>query len=262
VEDTLSNIPVNANNLSIDPLTVLGGEETNNAGNVDWLANTVMWRPCSGVNVNLVVVHLLSSWNVLLADSVVHVGLDTTWGNAVDSDLLVTSIDGHASDEGLDGTLGGRVHSVLWNTLGLTSDRSHEDDTAANLEVLVCLPGNEELTSSVDVENAIKFLWCHILEMSKGDDAGVGADDVEFAEVGLGLLEHRHDLVDVGNVGLDGNGLAAHLDDLVYNRLSSLSAVGVVDNNIGTTSGKVKSHCLSDTTAGTSDEGDLALQAP
>jgi len=253
---------VNANDLSVDPFTILGGEETNNAGNVNGLTDTIVWRPRSGVNINLVVVHLLSSWNVLLANGVVHVGLDTTWGNAVDSDLLVTSIDGHASDEGLNGTLGCRIDSVLWNTLGLASDGSHQDDTATNLEVLVCFPSNEELTSSVDVENAVELLWCDVLEMTEGDDARVRANNVEFSEVSLSLLEHSNGLVDVGNVGLDGNGLAAHLDNFVNNELSSLSAVGIVDNNISSTSGKVESHSLSNTTAGTGNKGDLALQAP
>jgi hypothetical protein len=83
---------VNADDLSVDPLAVLGGEEANNAGNVHGLSNTVVWGPCCGVNIDLVVAHLLTSGNVLLAHGVVHVSLDTTWSNAVDSDLLVTSI--------------------------------------------------------------------------------------------------------------------------------------------------------------------------
>jgi hypothetical protein len=244
----VSNLPVNANDLSVDPLAVLGGEEANNTGNVDGLANTVVWRPCSGVNINLVVAHLLSSWNVLLANSVVHVGLDSTWGNAVDSDLLVTSINGHAAGKGLNSTLGARVDGVLWNTLGLASDGAHQDDTAADLEVPVCFPSNEELSPGVNVENAVELLWCDILHVAEGNNAGVGADNVELAEVGLGLLEHLDGLVDIGDVGLDGNGLAAHLYDFINDRLSSLRAVGVVDNNICSTLGKLESHRLSDTT--------------
>jgi hypothetical protein len=83
---------VNANDLSVDPLAVLGGEEANDAGNVNGLANTVVWGPCRGVDINLIVAHLLSTWDVLFAYGVVHVGLDATWGDAVDSDLLVTGI--------------------------------------------------------------------------------------------------------------------------------------------------------------------------
>jgi hypothetical protein len=83
---------VNANDLSIDPLTVGGCQKANDTGNIEWLSNTALRRPSSGVLVDLVVAHLLTTWNVLLANGVVHVGLDTTWSNAVDSDLLVTAV--------------------------------------------------------------------------------------------------------------------------------------------------------------------------
>jgi hypothetical protein len=83
---------LNSNDLAIDPVTILRSKEGNDTGNVEWLTNTVMWGPGSGIFVNLVVVHLITTWNILLADSVIHVGLDTTWSNAVDSDLLVTTV--------------------------------------------------------------------------------------------------------------------------------------------------------------------------
>lgn len=83
---------VNANDLSVDPVTVLRGEEADDAGNVEGLTDTVVGRPCAGVLVDLVVAELIASGNVFTADSVVHIGLDATGGNAVDSDLLLTSI--------------------------------------------------------------------------------------------------------------------------------------------------------------------------
>ena len=83
---------VNANDLSVDPVTVLGGKEADNAGNVYWLSNTVVRRPCLCVLVDLVVAELLAAGNVLAADGVVHVGLDATGSDTVDSDLLLTSV--------------------------------------------------------------------------------------------------------------------------------------------------------------------------
>lgn len=83
---------VNADDLSVDPVTVLRREEANNAGNIDGLTNTVVGRPCAGVLVDLVVAELLATGDVLAADSVVHIGLDTTGSNAVDGDLLLTSV--------------------------------------------------------------------------------------------------------------------------------------------------------------------------
>ncbi len=83
---------VNTNDLSVDPIAILRGKEADDTGNVDGLADTVVGRPCAGVLVNLVVAKLITSGNVLAADSVVHVGLDATGGNAVDGNLLLTSV--------------------------------------------------------------------------------------------------------------------------------------------------------------------------
>jgi hypothetical protein len=157
--------------------------------------------------------------------------------------------DSHAAGEGLNGTLGAGVDGVLWNTLGLASDGAHQDDAAANLEMPVGFPCNEELSSCVDVEDAVELLWGDILHVAEGDNTGVGADNVELGECLLCLLEHLDGLVDVGDVGLDGDGLAAELLDFLDNQVGSLSAVGVVDNDIGTTAGKLNSHGFSNTTA-------------
>jgi hypothetical protein len=83
---------VDADNLSVDPVTVLGSKEADDAGDVYWLTNTVVRGPCACELVNLVVGELVTIGNVLAADGVVHVGLDTTGCNAVDSDLLLAGI--------------------------------------------------------------------------------------------------------------------------------------------------------------------------
>jgi len=56
---------------------------------------------------------------------VVHVGLDATWRNAVDRDLLVTAVNGHAAHERLNGALGARVERMPWDALRLASDGAH-----------------------------------------------------------------------------------------------------------------------------------------
>ena len=67
-----------------------------------------MGGPCAGVLVDLVVGELVATGNVLAAHGVVHVGLDATGSNAVDSDLLLTGVyevvsmqerDGHVDSE-------------------------------------------------------------------------------------------------------------------------------------------------------------------
>jgi hypothetical protein len=49
-------------------------------------------RPCGGILVDLVICELFAVGDVFSADFVVHVGLDTTWSNAVDGDFLVAEV--------------------------------------------------------------------------------------------------------------------------------------------------------------------------
>jgi len=240
---------VNANDLAVDPLTVLGGEEADDAGNVDGLANTLHGRPGLGVLVDLVVGELLTAGDVLAADGVVHVGLDATGGNGVDSDALVARVDGHAADKGLDGTLGTGVDGVLGDALGLTGDGAHQDDAAADGKVLVGLTGDEELAAGVDLEDAVEFLLGDVLEVAEGDDTGVGADNVELAEVLDGLVEELDGLGDLADVGLDGDGVGAVLLDLLDDLVGGVGRVGVVDDDLGTTLSELNGHRLANTTA-------------
>ena len=83
---------VDADDLSVDPVTVLRCQEADDAGNVDGLTDTVVGRPCAGVLVDLVVAERLASRNVLAANSVVHIGLDATGGDTVDGNLLLSSV--------------------------------------------------------------------------------------------------------------------------------------------------------------------------
>ena len=191
----------------------------------------------------------------------VHVGLDAAWSNAVDSDLLIAGINGHATDEGLDGALGAGVDCVLWDALGLASDRAHQDDAAANAKVLVGLAGDEELATGVDAEDAVEFLLAHVLEVAERDDAGIGADNVELAKVLNGLIEHLDRLLDVADVGLDRNSVAAVRLDLVDDLVRCLRGVRVVEYDLCTAAGKLGGHCGSKATAGARDEGDLAIKA-
>jgi hypothetical protein len=83
---------VDANDLSIHPVPILRCKEADDAGNVHWLTDTVVRRPSLGILIDLVVTELLATRNVLTADSVVHVGLDTAGRDAVDGDLLLAGV--------------------------------------------------------------------------------------------------------------------------------------------------------------------------
>lgn len=211
--------------------------------------------------IDLVVAELVTVWNVLAAHSVVHISLDTTWRNAVDSDLLVTTVDSHASDESLNGTLGSGVDSVLWHTLGLTSDGTHEDNATTNAQVLVCLAGNEELATGVDAEHTVELLLGDVLQVSERDNARVGADNVELAVVLNSLVHELGGLRDITDISLESDSVAAVLLDLVDNLVGRFGGVGVVDDDLCTAAGELCCHGGTDATAGASDEGDLAIQA-
>jgi len=87
-----AKLTIDSDDLSVDPFTVLGREEADDTGNVDGKTDTAERRPGGGVLVDLVVGEGGTVGNVLAADGVVHVGADTTGGNDVDSDLLVTEV--------------------------------------------------------------------------------------------------------------------------------------------------------------------------
>lgn len=160
--------------------------------------------------------------------------------------------DSHAADECLDGALARRVDGVLGDGLGLARDGPHEDQAAANLEVLVRLAGDEELAAGVDVEDAVKLLGGDVLDVAERNDAAVGAHNVEPAKLLVGLLKHADDLLDLGHVGLDGGRVGAVLLDLVDHLLRSRVAVGVVDDDLGAATSQLEGHLAANaTTCGT-----------
>ena len=168
-----------------------------------------------------------------MAYLLVHVGLDATGSNAVDSDALVAAVNRHAANKGLNGALGARVDGVHGHALGLAGDGAHEDDAAADGQVAVGLARDEELATGVDAEDAVKLFLGHILEVAEGDDTRVGDGNVELPVVRDGGVEQLDRLRDVGHVGLDGDGVAASGLDLGNYLLGRGGRVGVVDHDGG-----------------------------
>ena len=197
----------------------------------------------------MVVGELITTGNILTAHSVVHVRLDTAWSHTIDSDLLVTAVDRHAAHKRLNRALAARVDRMLGNALGLARDGAHQDDAAADGHVLVGLARDEELAARVDAEDAVEFLLGDVLEVAKADDARVGAADVELAKVRDRLVEELDGLVDVGDVGLDRDRVAAVLLDLGHDFVGGLDAVGVVDDDFGASLAELSRHCGADATA-------------
>ncbi len=91
---------VDADDFAVDPLAVLAGQESGDAGDVDGHTHTVHGGPGGGVLVDLFVGQVLAVGDVLLADGVVHVGLDAAGGDGVDGDLLVAKVCEESAGEG------------------------------------------------------------------------------------------------------------------------------------------------------------------
>jgi len=128
--------------------------------------------------------------------------------------------------------------------------------------VLVCCLTDEELRPRVQVENVVELLLCDVFCGVPALGTTVAHDKVDLAECSLGLLEQAVDLADLGNIGLDGDGLSAVAKclDGIADFIGGGLGVGIVDNDGATTASELDGTATTDTTAGTSDESDLVVE--
>ena len=191
-----------------------------------------------------------------------HVTLDATGSNTVDGDTATAKVGSESLDHSDDGHLGSVVKRVIADAKQTSSNRRHEDQTTVVLEVLPRRLADEELGAGIEVEDVVVLLLGDLLGLVTALGTGVAHDDVDLAEVLLGLLEQALDFGGLADVGLDGDGFGAgarlldELDDLV----GRLFAVGVVDDDAGATAAELNGAATTDTTAGTGDEGDLSME--
>jgi hypothetical protein len=107
----------------------------------------------------------------------------------------------------------------------------------------------------------ISYLFSDILQVTEGNHARVGADDVELAEVLNRLIHELDDLVSLANVGLDCNGVAAVLLDLLYDLVRGFTRVGIVDDDLCAALAQLGGDSSTNATAGAGDKGDFAVEA-
>jgi hypothetical protein len=162
-----------------------------------------------------------------------HVTLDATRGDTVDSDTARAKVSGESLDHANDSHLGSVVKSVVADTKKASSNGRHEDQASVVLEVLPRGLADEELCAGVEVEDVVVLLLGDLLGLVPALGAGVAHDNVDLAEVLLGLLAHL---------------------------VGGFLAVGVVDYDAGATATELNGAATTDTTAGTGDEGDLSME--
>lgn len=152
----------------------------------------------------------------MMSHIVKHIRDRATGSDSVDSDLFAPAVLGQDGHERLNRALGARVDSMLGHHETSSSVRAGQDNATTIVEMLVAFASDEELSSSVDVENAIEFFRSDFFQVAEGNYSCVGADNVEFSEVGDCFFEETHGFVNVADVGFDGDGVGAEGFDLLH----------------------------------------------
>src|SRR4051812_6590696 len=157
--------------------------------------------------------------------------------------------DSHATHECLNGTLAAGVDCVLWNALRLSGDGTHHDQASANTEIFICFSRNEELPPGVNIHNAIILVLSDILDVTESHNTRIGAHDVKFSKMSDGVGEEPDDVLDDGDIGLDGYGVGSGSLDLGYDFVGGFAGVGVVDDDFTATTSKLKGHFTTDSSS-------------
>ena len=79
--------------------------------------------------------------------------------------------------------------------------------------------GGEEKAEDVEVELTVEVLGGDGVERREFEDAGVVDEDVDLAELLDGGGDESVDLILFGDVGADGDGLAAGAGNALYDRV-------------------------------------------
>ena len=136
-------------------------------------------------------------------------GLDHTGVDGVDADLFWSEFAGEGDGDGVYGSLGGAVDGCGGDG-HLADDRADVDDgSAVGADELDGFLGGEEEAEDVEVELLVEVLGCDGSDGLEVVDAGVVDEDVDLAVGLFGLGEELLDVFELGDVALDGDGLAA-----------------------------------------------------
>src|SRR6188768_3905215 len=111
--------------------------------------------------------------------------------------------------------------------------------------------GRKQQAADVDVKDPLVMFDRDGLERLELVDARVVHEDVEPAEGGLGFGDEAGDVSGLGDVALNGDGLAAGGDDLGDNLVSTGLAGGIVDDDGSSGGGEVLGDGGADALGGT-----------
>ena len=189
-------------------------------------------------------------WNVVFGRLVEHVRHRAAGRDRIHRDFLVAAVFGQTADEGVDGALGCRVERMPGDGERRGGVGAHEDDATVRAEVLVRLARDEELSARVDVEDPVELLLRDVAEVAEGDDARVGANNVQPVEDLDGLVEETHYLRYLADVRLDGYGVGAQSFDLFHHSVCRSGGLDVVDDDFGAATAQLDGHGGANATTG------------
>ncbi len=130
------------------------------------------------------------------------------------------------------------------------------------------VPQRREVALEVDPDDGVPLLLGGVHQHPVADEPGVVDQDVETAEGVDRLLHHRRGLLEVGDVGAVGDGLAAERldlgDDLVRDlggrALAGARGAEVVDDDLGALAGELERVRAADAPAGAGDDRDASFE--
>src|SRR5919106_1008021 len=196
---------------------------------------------------------------------------DRARADAVDPDAVRRDLLGDRLHHQHDAALGRRIVDVP-RPGNRVVHRAHADDLAsgagdllahaAPLELAHRLAAAQELAGQVDVDHRVPVLQRHLIEGSIFLQAGVCDQDVNRAERIAHPGEHGLDLILLGHVCLDRDGVAAFLLDRADDLPGLLLTGAVVDDDVGAGPAERDRHGAPDPRAAAGDQGLLAGQDP
>ena len=187
---------------------------------------------------------------------------------ALRAHAVAAHVAGEGAGEADDALLGGGVVRLAAVAQAGLRGGVHEDAGALLAEDDGGVLAEVEVALEVDVEDDVPLLLRHVEDHLVAKDAGVVDDDVEAAEGVERLLHHAVSGLEVGDVVVVRDGVAAHLldlgDDLVGGALLAAGAGGgateVVDDDASALGREAKRLAAANAASGAGDDGDFAFE--
>ncbi len=176
-----------------------------------------------------------------------HFGVGEAGGQAVDTDVVGGKGFGAVSGEGDEGCLGGGIVDIALFEEDAGQGRDVDDAAIALLDHFVFDgPGGKEGAIHVDIEHALPLGKAELVVVFGGGDSGVVDQELDGAEVVADFGDDVLHFFLLGNVRLDGDGLAAVGFDLGTDFLGGGFVLLVVAGDFGAVLGQHQAYGSAD----------------